>query len=167
MAAQDNMNKQQFYHGTPDERSWGTGGAYGIHVGTHDAAKQALEARIGRPASGEWDGSREYGKTPLVSTGTGVGAHVREGKPLAEHSGSYSSGDPVPHDARPGIFGVAVTGSMSNTPQRPMEDFKANATMKGQLKRGNAKRGYYYSNVGEDEGSVSAVVPSAEHLKRL
>ena len=51
-----------FYHGTPDTIS----GTRGIHVGTKLAATQALEARIGVPAEGSWDGTREYGKTLLA-----------------------------------------------------------------------------------------------------
>ncbi len=46
-------------------------------------------------------------------------------------------------------------------------DFKANGMMSGQLKKGNAKRGYYYRNISEDSGSVSAVVPSWNHLKDM
>lgn len=162
--------RQGWWHGTPDERSWHKGDN-GIHVGTYDAAKQALEARIGRPAEGEWDGTREYGKTPLVSTGTGVGCGIPEGHPLRpehfHHQPSYSGGRPIPADARPSIFPVRIKGPMSNSPDRPHEDFKANGYMKAQLGRGRAKNGYYYSNVGEDSGSISAVVPSAEHLERV
>ena len=62
-----------FYHGTPDERHWQHGAVNGIHVGTEEAAHQALNARIGRPLEGRWDGTREYGKTllsPYQRTGT-------------------------------------------------------------------------------------------------
>jgi hypothetical protein len=48
-----------FWHGSPsgDLR----GGKSGLHVGTKEAAKQALEARIGIPADGKgWSGDREY-----------------------------------------------------------------------------------------------------------
>lgn len=45
-----------FYHGSTDK---GFHGKKGIHVGTKLAATQALEARIGVPAEGEWDGTRE------------------------------------------------------------------------------------------------------------
>ncbi len=41
------------------------GGKTGLHLGTFKAAKQALEATIGIPVEGEWDGHREYGKTLL------------------------------------------------------------------------------------------------------
>lgn len=52
-----------FYHGSTDKD---LAGKKGIHVGTYQAAKEALEARIGVPAEGEWDGTREYGKTLLA-----------------------------------------------------------------------------------------------------
>ena len=39
--------------------------------------------------------------------------------------------------------------------------------MHGQLKKGNARRGYFYQNDGEDAGSISAVVPSWSHLKDM
>ena len=45
--------------------------------------------------------------------------------------------------------------------------FKANGFMSGQIKRGTAKRGYYYTQVGEDAGSISAVVPNAAHIERI
>ena len=48
-----------------------------------------------------------------------------------------------------------------------MSDTRANAQMAGQQKKGNARRGYYYQNDGEDAGSISAVVPSGDHLEVL
>ncbi len=54
---------------------------------------------------------------------------------------------------------------MTNTFFTPHKDAQANSLMAGQLKRGRAKSGYYYTNIEEDEGSVSAVVPSKEHIK--
>jgi hypothetical protein len=53
-----------WYHGTAsgDLR----GGRSGLHVGTYEAAKEALDATIGIPAKGDWDGTREYGKTLLA-----------------------------------------------------------------------------------------------------
>ncbi len=56
---------------------------------------------------------------------------------------------------------------MTNTPNSAHEDFRANGLMGGQLKRGTAKNGYYYKNVGEDAGSVSAVVPSGAHVEKI
>lgn len=178
MSAQDNLGPQ-WWHGTPDERTWEHGAAYGIHVGTHKAATSALESRIGRPAEGTWDGQREYGKTLLDRN---TRSHMMHGTPpnvtweeKTEHHppsyptgrASYSESVPIPMDARPNVFGVEITGPMTNTPSTPHDDFKANGYMKAALKRGNAKSGYYYRNVSEDEGSISAVVPSAQHLRRV
>jgi 8-oxo-dGTP pyrophosphatase MutT (NUDIX family) len=171
-----------FYHGTPDVRTWQTGARYGIHVGTREAAKQALEARIGKPHEGEWDGTREYGKTlisrdqvrhefnPADRTWKRVVEHHEPAYPngTASYSPDASGHSPkIPLDARPHIFPVRITGPMTNHPAIPHEDFKANGLMAGQIKRGRAKSGYFYRNVSEDEGSISAVVPSAKHLERL
>jgi hypothetical protein len=60
---------------------------------------------------------------------------------------------------------VEIIGPMSNSQSSPHEDFKANGYMKRALNRGNAKNGYYYVNVAEDSGSISAVVPNGEWLK--
>jgi len=78
-----------------------------------------------------------------------------------------STGGNIPEDAKPAIFPVSITGPMTNTPNSPHDDFKANGMMAGQLKKGNAKRGYYYRNISEDGGSISAVVPSWNHLKDM
>lgn len=154
-----------FWHGSPSGvEGLRVGAHYGIHVGTREAARQALEARIGRPAHGDWDGTREYGRTLLSPSrhGYGMGAppepHYPNGKAL------YSDGTPVPLTTKPHIFPVRIIGEMTNTTTTPHEDFKANGLMAGQIKRGTARRGYYYENVGEDEGSVSAVVPARSHL---
>jgi hypothetical protein len=37
--------------------------------------------------------------------------------------------------------------------------------MAGQIKRGRARRGYFYENVSEDAGSVSAVLPNRKSFK--
>lgn len=56
---------------------------------------------------------------------------------------------------------------MSNSSWTPHSDMKANAMMLRHLKQNNAKIGYYYINEGEDEGSISAVVPNSSFLKIL
>jgi hypothetical protein len=194
------------WHGTPDERTWGQGNAhYGIHIGTEQAAKDALHARIGKPVEGEWRGNREYSKTLLegsssrsmatgardtsadyhpqpasyreiirhpkgrgVDYGPPVSRDERDPSKLYSAKGAhYSGGIPVPMDAHPSIFPVRIKGPMTNSPSAPHEDFRANGYMAGQLKQGRAKKGYYYENVAEDEGSISAVVPGASHLERL
>jgi len=158
-----------FYHGTPDERTWDQphGQAYGLHVGTEESARQALNARIGTPLEGDWDGTREYGKT-LLKPYTVTGAE-RELEAPRYPSGraTYSTGHQVPMDARPGIFPVRITGPMTNHPAIPMDDAHANGRMRAQITRGQARRGYFYRNDGEDYGSISAVVPSAAHLERV
>lgn len=155
-----------WYHGTPDERTWQHGGQRGLHVGTYEAARQALEATIGSPAEGEWDGTREYGKTPIVSNekrmGYATGLSCRDqGSPRHENA-RYMNGLAVPLDARPSIIPVRISGAMHNSPEHPMDDEEANERI---LHRPG--HGFYYRNVGEDSGSVSAVVPSAKHLERV
>ncbi len=167
-------NPTVFWHGSPsgDMR----GGKTGLHIGTYLAAKQALEARIGIPAEGEWDGTREYGKTLLAGkktlktkslneTGVNAGEKVPQEDYYPTGEAKYSDGSVVPMTVKPNIAPVKITGEMTNTPQAPHGDFKANALMAGQLKRGKAKRGYYYKQVGEDEGSISAVVPGKSHIE--
>jgi hypothetical protein len=166
MSTQDNLGPQ-WYHGTPDERTFATGSARGIHVGTYEAARQALEARIGAPAEGDWDGTREYGKTPIVGNEKNMGYNTGlsctdKGQPQHEHA-KYSDSAPVPLDARPNIMSVQITGPMKEA----SSDTQANALIKRQITKGQAKTGYYYKNTAEDSGSTSAAVPSAAHLKRL
>lgn len=166
------------WHGSPsgDLR----GGSTGLHLGTKKAATEALTARIGHPSEGEWDGAREYGKTKLA------------GKKTLEKRGIYPTGhnvdapddDYYPHEHpkgfpkmgkdssvlsshKPEIAEYKITGRMSNTIHNPHEDFKANGYMAANLKKGNAKRGFYYRNVGEDAGSTSAVVPNGNHVEKV
>lgn len=172
-----------FYHGSTDKN---LSGKKGIHVGTYQAAKEALEARIGIPAEGEWDGTREYGNTLLAgkktiaekekktgkfcSTGFNCGPDVPQENYYAKdrkYRAQYSDGTPIPFDSKPIIFPVKITGEMSNTPFNPHADEKANSMMLRNLKMGNARRGYYYKNIGEDEGSISAVVPDKSFLQIL
>jgi hypothetical protein len=164
----NNLSPRQFFHGTPsgDLR----GGHYGLHVGTERAAADALNARIGTPAEGSWDGTRIYEKTLLRgphawSPGQGefrTGEdHYPRGAP------KYSDGSPMAMDSIPEIIPVRLTGEMTNTPQNPHPDYHANGYMTAQKKMGRARRGYYYTNVSEDEGSISAVVPDGSHVERL
>lgn len=163
----DEDDGETWYHGTPDERHWDKGGPYGFHVGSYEAARQALEATIGAPAEGDWDGTREYGKTPIVSNKKNMGYHTGlsyrdKGQPRHENA-RYGDGTPIPPDARPSIFPVRITGRMANSPEQPADDEYAN----NQVRRRSAPYGYYYSNVGEDSGSVSAALPSAKHVERI
>jgi hypothetical protein len=79
----------------------------------------------------------------------------------------YSDGTKMPMTVKPDIVPYTITGEMTNTPSTPHEDFQANALMSGQKKKGTARRGYYYENISEDSGSISAVVPNSYHLKRV
>lgn len=66
---------------------------------------------------------------------------------------------------RPAIVPVWIVGPMTNEPLGNLrDDYWANGVMSSNLKRGRARRGMYYRNVSEDEGSVSAVVPNRSFL---
>ncbi len=175
----ENYKDTVFYHGTADNN---LDGKNGIHIGSYLAAKQALEARIGVPAEGEWDGTKEYGKTLLAGKNTlrkfensgifcetgfncGKDVPVDDYYPTKrERRATYSDRTQIPFDSKPIIFPVKITGSMSNSPYTPHEDFKANGLMKRSLTKGNARNGFYYTNIAEDSGSISAVVPNKTFL---
>lgn len=163
-----------FWHGSPsgDLR----GGATGLHLGTCLAATQALEARIGRPVEGAWDGTREYGETLLWGKKrfwthregpTGYNADAPDEDHYPTGKACFSDHTCVSKSSRPMISAYHISGCMTNHPWKPHSDDKANAIMRGQLKKGTAKCGYYYTNEGEDTGSISAVVPNARHLQRV
>jgi len=158
-----------YWHGTPSGDL--QGGVAGLHVGTKQAAMEALEARIGIPADGKgWDGSREYGKTLLAGrdriesgqfgkyrvSGYNVGAPRQDYFPTK----MPTVGDSVPIDPtwKPWIRPVLVVGNMTNTRATPISDSAAN-------RRINRKRGAFYTNEGEDVGSVSAVLPDGEAVR--
>ncbi len=165
-----------WYHGSP----YGEPGRGPIHVGTAQAAKEALEARIGIPADGKgWNGSREYGRTLLAGmdtlaalakkgyhggypeTGVNCDAPKEDYYPTARTS-KNSDGSYVPLTARPAVYAYEIHGNMSNNTSFPTTDSRANAMQK-RLKN----QGTYYKNIGEDEGSVSAVVPNKNFLRRV
>lgn len=175
--------KNIFWHGSTDKNLKGKNG---IHVGTKLAATQALESRIGVPSKGEWDGTRTYKDTLLagkkrlreiekergyyVTTGYNVGRDVPEEDYYPSERNeraSYSDGTPIPLNSKPIVFPVKIVGRMTNSPMNPHGDMKANSMMMRNLRMGNAKSGYYYTNIGEDEGSISAVVPDASFLEIL
>lgn len=161
-----------WYHGSPsgDLR----GGVSGLHLGTFKAAKQALEARIGAPVEGEWDGTREYGKTLLC------GKKSLKLKGISISGFNCDIGDEdfyptqSPKDAqyltmsmKPAIKKYKILCPTTNTISNPYPDFKANGYMQGLLKRGIAKNGFYYKNEGEDSGSISIVVPNGTCVKEI
>ena len=160
---------------------------YGIHVGTYQAAKEALQATIGIPAEGGWDGTREYGKTKLagkktlerihkecgfyVNSGYNCGNDVPEEDYYPKdrkEKAIFSNGTVISPKFKPVIFPVQIVGKMSNTPHWQIKsDESANLLMRKNIKKGNANYGFYYVNEGEDEGSISAVVPNETWIKRL
>jgi hypothetical protein len=168
------LNPQQFkwWHGSAYGGPTDTPGTHGVHIGTKEAARIALHARIGVRADGkDWDGTQEYGKTLLAGNNTlerlkqhATGYSFMHPNP-EDHYPSADSG--IPHHLKPALFPVEITGRMSNSESRPHEDFAANGRMRGHLQRGTARSGYFYQNVSEDEGSVSAVVPGWSHLRDL
>lgn len=174
-------NLLQFYHGSTDKN---LSGKNGIHVGSKLAATQALQARIGVPAEGEWDGTRKYGETKLagkktldrrekelgyyVTTGYNAGSDIPEEDYYPterKQKAKYSDGTEISTDSKPIIFPVKIKGPMNNTPKWNVKtDMAANSLMMRALKKGNARNGYYYVNDGEDPGSISAVVPNKDWL---
>lgn len=172
-----------FYHGSTDT---GFGGKNGIHIGTKLAATQALQSRIGVPAEGEWDGKRTYKTTKLagkktlarrekeegyyLATGFNVGSDVPEEDYYPEErkqKAAYSDRTPIDPNSKPVVFPVKIVGSMNNTQRNPKSDVMANSLMIRQLKKNQAKNGYFYVNEGEDAGSISAVVPNGSWLRIL
>ena len=164
-----------YWHGTPsgDLR----GGMTGLHVGTKQAAMEALEARIGIPADGRgWDGTREYGKTLLagrdrVASGqfgkyrdSGYNIDSPKDDFYAEDHKLPTVGNDVKVDPswKPWIRPVLIVGDMD---KRKKTDSAANSLMYKLLSQGKATRGFYYENDGEDAGSVSAVLPNGDHVK--
>lgn len=169
-------NKDTYWHGSPNGVAGLKVAPNGLHVGTQEAARQALNARIGLRADGkDWDGSQEYGKTLLAGKKTladrghwptGYSVHAPDEDHHPTGSAVYGVGGPgskVPLDVKPHLFPVRIVGGMSN-PGDPHRDFHANGYMQAQIKQGRARNGYYYRNEGEDSGSISAVVPNADHL---
>jgi len=157
------------------------GGLSGLHLGTLDAARDALCAHIGyRADCKDWDGSTQYGKTKLAGkktlkkigsdTITGHNCKAPEEDYYAnEHPEKvkYSNGEIYDYTNRPAIKKYEIVGKMTNTPWNAHPDWHANGYMKRALKVGNAKSGYYYKNIAEDPGSISAVVPNANHIKEI
>jgi hypothetical protein len=169
-----NECNQVFWHGSPsgDLR----GGKTGLHLGTCLAATQALEATIGRPVKGSWDGTREYGKTLLMGWNefhrrkevpTGYNADAPDENHYPSGRADYSDQTKIPLTVKPRVSPYKLVGCMTNSPRNPHEDWRANGYMRAQLRKGTARCGYYYRNIAEDEGSISIVVPSAAHLEEL
>ena len=175
-------NYPLFYHGATNME---LSGKNGIHVGTMMAAKQALEAKIGVPANGEWDGTRKYGETLLagkkrlkelnytVGYDPIMNFNATEDVPeenyypheRSKRAVYFSTNDLIPLNCKPIIFKVKIIGKMINSYDNPYIDSKANKLMNKKIKDGNANGGYYYINEWEDEFSISAVVPNGNFLE--
>ncbi len=166
-----------WYHGSASGNL--RGGKTGLHLGTFKAAKEALEATIGIPVEGEWDGTREYGKTLLCGKETlkkrnifptGFNCRVPYKDFYPSHDGMhsfYSDQSIIPLTVKPSIKRYKIICKINNNLCNPYEDFKANGYMAASLKKGNAKNGFYYRNIGEDEGSISLVVPNGSCVKEI
>jgi hypothetical protein len=171
-------NPKIYWHGSASRNL--CGGVSGLHIGTKKAATQALEARIGIPADGKgWIGNREYGKTLLAGKKTlkkldpkgfnvtGINCEAPDKDYRPKKILEYPDGTKMPMTVKPAVKPYVILGPMTNTPSSPHEDWKANGYMRANLKKGTAKRGYFYTNVGEDAGSISATVPNGHHLARV
>jgi hypothetical protein len=171
-----------FWHGTAsgDLR----GGPTGLHVGTYLAAEQALDATIGVPVDGFWDGTREYGKTLIAGqkrlleidprgfnrTGHNADSDVPQENYFPnerKRRASFSNKEDIPLTAVPNIFPLKIVGQMTNSRNTPHSDSVANGLMRRSRNQGVGRSGFFYTNIGEDEGSISAVVPNVSHIKRL
>ncbi len=157
-----------------------------VHVGTALAAKTALEARIGIPADGKgWNGDREYGKTLLagsdtlkklsaqgypnnkgfLETGMNAGApkedyYITDQPNRLKYATMGGGNTPIPLDAKPAVHAYQVTGALR---PRVLTDEGANRlASKGKLGGMGAK----YTNIGEDSGSISVVVPDKTFLRK-
>ena len=162
-----------YWHGTPsgDLR----GGPSGLHIGTKQAATEALEARIGIPADGRgWDGTREYGKTLLCGKNTlkqrkifptGFNCDIPDNDFYPIESLKHTPY--LSLSMKPAVKKYKLLCPMTNTNMSPHGDWKANGYMSASLKRGNAKRGFYYKNDSEDYGSISVVVPNGSCVKEI
>ena len=168
-----------FWHGTPSGDL--KGGTQGLHVGTKQAARDALNATIGFRADGkDWDGTEEYGDVLLAGqdrikeidkwgiTGSNCDFPKENFKlkdrPDIAKKIKHSNGDVIPLNRRPTIVPVRVNGKMWH---KNLTDESANLTMRKKLQKGEAKHGYYYKNEGEDSGSISAVVPDERHISMV
>jgi hypothetical protein len=168
------MDETIYYHGSPSGQFKES--ALGIHVGSKLAATQALDARIGVPAEGSWDGTRTYGRTLIAGrvrlaelekergyfnmTGFNAAPPDEDYYPTqSKYRATYGNKEPVSYDAKPTMFRIKVLGPMHNTKYKPVSDSFANS------KRRSQTLGYYYQNIGEGgQGEVSVVVPTLAFL---
>jgi hypothetical protein len=130
-----------FYHGSTNKD---LSGKTGIHVGTKMSAQQALQAKIGVPATGEWDGTRKYGNTLLAGKKTLEKMNYIFGyDPIINFNATddvpdedyypeqrkkrakfFSTNTLIPLDCKPIVFQVMIVGEMYNTYDTPITDKK-------------------------------------------
>lgn len=169
---------ETFWHGSPSGDLRGS--HYGLHLGSKEAARQALESRIGVRADGQdWDGSTQYGKTLLAgretlkrvdrwASGFNTGLPENDFYPRErDYKACYSNREPVKMTARPSLDEFRVIGPMKNKASRPLTDDGANRTMTQDIRHGRAVAGRYYINDGEDAGSLSIVVPDGSFVAKV
>jgi hypothetical protein len=174
----DESTSEVFWHGSPSGDLRGS--HYGLHLGSHEAARQALESRIGVRADGlDWDGSTQYGKTLLAGSETlkrvgrwetGYNCGLPDTDfyaPDRRYKAKYSSSEEVSMDSRPSMDAFRIVGPMKNKLNRPLSDMGANNAMKRDIANGAAVAGRYYINDGEDPGSISVVVPDGSFVEKV
>ena len=162
---------KEWYHGSPTGELGG--GEYGLHLGTYIAAKEALENNIGTPVDGEWDGTREYGKTLLCGKNT---LHKRNIFPFGFNvdipEEDFFQSQPLKYapniklTMHPNIKKYILHCKMLNTISTPYSDSSANQYMKNFSKK-NINFGIFYKNVVEDTGSISVVVSNKNCVKEI
>jgi hypothetical protein len=178
------LNKRQFHEMTRDEFESQPGtffhghptgnfnwehpqGHSGFHVGTKQAATDAVVSRAGfsgKPVTysngmesgptfpGSWEPVNDPERPYVKSRKIAHPEHVRAGRiasPMVNHPGYLGS------------YGKGTPGDMHDS-----GDVLANARATAIRSRGQQMRqGIYYMNASEDAGSVSAVLPSRQQFK--
>jgi hypothetical protein len=167
------MTREQFeaqpgtwFHGTPTGI---IGHAGSFHVGTKQAATEALRGEVGKP---RWftnrEGKASYGSNPSVIGGRIVG-------PMANTPRVDPSRGPGDRwNYREGIPWGHMTEWSRRSPHEVMSDVRANAIESAIKTRGQTMRqGIYYVNAAEGANDpekdptlpVSAVLPNRQHFK--
>lgn len=155
-----------WWHGTPSGVV-GSAPEVPVHIGTRRAALEALSARAGRPDPDDF--GKFYTGPPSDDE---LESRIERGR------GSNVTGSVGPiYSADPAVIGGRIVGPMSNRPtvgspgydrygnpggHKPnaYSDWVANGLANRNRTKGTTMRqGIYYSNISEDEGSISAVLP--------
>lgn len=158
-----------FFHGHPTGNfNWDTTGRpQGFHVGTKQAATEAVVARVGtRGAPTTYSGGERSGPTfpgtvrPVDDPNRPYTRSEYVAHP--EHlRGGRIDAPMVNHPAYLGSYGKGDDGDMNGSGDVLANGKVAEINSKGRTMR----QGIYYKNVAEDTGSVSAVLPSRQSFK--